>query len=223
MLLETLYLIPDLASEVSSADPEPQSLRHLKRNLLEAGSKVVASNRRLMQQLRQVLDEQHAAEAQRVRDLIADISQSAMLIAEAFPPEDDFMTIETIPALDMPMERQLWEPASTPRFGDATPQLGEANLAEANLQSLYSQMVVDEGQLARHIDTLLEHHPSVTLAELVETYPIERGLTEVITYLSIAAKGDMHTIDTEIQDTIALQQNTERCDITLPRITFSRV
>jgi hypothetical protein len=83
-------------------------------------------------------------------------------------------------------------------------------------------LYVAERLLRRNIEHVLEHQPAVTLAELVKTYPIERGLTEVITYFSIAAKGDPHTIDTAIQDTIPVRQNVERRDIILPRITFAR-
>jgi hypothetical protein len=175
-----------------------------------------------MQQLRKILDETHAAEAQRVRDLIAEISQAAMQVASDFPEDETFLELEGTPAIDMPAERQLWEPASMPRFGDERPQAGEANLAEANLQTLYNQLYVDEQMLRRHIDTLLEQHPTVTLSDVVAAYPIERGLTEVIAYLSIAAKERQHYIDHDVQDTIPLGRHVEGRDITLPRITFAR-
>ena len=217
-LLDTVFAIPELID----SEHEQQNVRHLKRHLLEAGSQVVASNRRLMQQLRKILDDTHAAEAQRVRDLIAEISQAAMQVALDFPEDEIFLELEGTPAIDMPAERQLWEPTSTPRFGDEPPQAGEANLAEANLQTLYNQLYVDEQMLRRHIDTLLEERSTVTLSDVVAAYPIERGLTEVITYLSIAAKEGQHHIDNDVQDTIPLGQNVDRRDITLPRITFAR-
>jgi hypothetical protein len=217
-LLDTVFAIPELMH----GEPEQQKVRHLKRHLLEAGSQVVASNRRLMQQLRKILDDSHAAEAQRVRDLIAEISQVAMQVASDFPEDETFLQLEGTPAIDMPAERQFWEPASTPRFGNERPQAGEANLAEANLQTLYNQLYVDEQMLRRHIDTLLEQHPTVTLSDVVAAYPIERGLTEVITYLSIAAKEGQHHIDNDVQDTIPLGPYVEGRDITLPRITFAR-
>jgi hypothetical protein len=157
-----------------------------------------------------------------VRDLIAEITQAAMQVASEFPEDEIFLELEGTPAIDMPVERQLWEPASTPRFGDEPPQVGEANLADAHLQTLYHQLYVDEQLLRRHIDTLLEQHPTVTLSDVVAAYPLERGLTEVITYLSIAAKEGHHYIDNNVQDTIPLGQHVERRDITLPRITFAR-
>ncbi len=209
--------------ELQMAPEQIQVLRHLKRYLLEAGAQVVASNRRLIQQLRQVLDEQQAGRMQRLRDLITDIGQLALELSPEFPEDEAFIHLEGAPAVEMPLERQLWEPPIASRFDRRPLAQGEANLAEADLNSLSHQVYVNEQQLRRNIDTLLERRASVTLADVVKSYPIERGLTEVITYLSIAAKGNQHRIDTDVHDTIAVGQQTEMRDMTLPRIVFTRV
>ena len=215
-LLDTIYAMPGLPTD------QEMGLRHLKRQLLDAGAKVVASNRSLIQQLRTMLDEHHAADAQRVRDLITEISQVALRVVEAPPDDEAFMAVETSPTVDSPMARVLWSPPPVTSFGDEPPELGEADLSEATLDAFQHQLYVDERLLRQNIAHLLEYRPAVTLAEVVKTYPIERGLTEVITYFSIAAKGGTHTIDTTIQDTILVRQNVERRNIILPRIVFAR-
>jgi hypothetical protein len=204
------------------ASEQMQVLRHLKRYLLEAGTQVVTSNRRLVQQLRQVLDEQQAGRMQRLRDLITDIGQLALSLSPAFPEEDVFIDLEGTPAVEMPLERQLWELPATSRFDHRPLTQGRANLAEADLHALSHQVYVNEQQLRRNIDALLERRPSITLADVVKSYPIERGLTEVITYLSIAAKSHHHYIETDVHDTIAVGPDNERRDMTLPRIVFAR-
>ncbi len=209
--------------ELQLAPEQLQVLRHLKRYLLEAGNQVVASNRRLVQQLRQVLDEQQAGRTQRLRDLITDIGKLALDLSPDFPEDDVFMYIEGGPAVEMPLERQLWEPATTSRFDHRPLAQGEANLAEADLNALSKHVHVNERQLRRNIDTLLERRASVTLADVVKSYPIERGLTEVITYLSIAAKDNQHRIDTDVHETISVGQAAEMREMTLPRIIFTRV
>ena len=208
--------------ELPMASEQTPVLRHLKRYLLEAGTQVVTSNRRLVQQLRQVLDEQQAGRMQRLRDLITDIGQLALELSPAFPEEEAFIELEGAPAVEMPLERQLWEPSATLRFDHRPLAQGEANLAEADLNALSRQVYVNEQQLRRNIDTLLQRRQSVTLADVVQSYPIERGLTEVITYFSIAAKSRHHRIDTDVHDTIALGQESERRDMTLPRVVFAR-
>ncbi len=216
--LDTIEAMPVF----QSGSERPPVLRHLKRYLLEAGTQVVASNRRLIQQLRQVLDEQQAGRMQRLRDLITDIGQLALELSPSFPEDEAFIYLEGGPAVEMPLERQLWEPSITSRFDHRPLAQGEANLAEADLNALSNQVYVNEQQLRRNIDTLLERRQSVTLADVVASYPIERGLTEVITYLSIAAKSRQHRIDTDVHDTISLGEQAERRDMTLPRIVFAR-
>ncbi|ETX01199.1 MAG: hypothetical protein ETSY1_08330 [Candidatus Entotheonella factor] len=216
--LDTIEAMP--AFEIDSE--QPPVLRHLKRYLLEAGTQVVASNRRLIQQLRQVLDEQQAGQMQRVHDLITDIGKLALELSPDFPEDEAFIDLEGAPGVEMPLERQLWEPPVTSRFDHRPLAQGEANLAEADLQALSNQVYVNEQQLRRNIDTLLKRSQSVTLADVVKSYPIERGLTEVITYLSIAAKSRQHRIDTDVHDTIAVGQQAEVRDMTLPRIVFAR-
>ncbi|ETX08583.1 MAG: hypothetical protein ETSY2_04545 [Candidatus Entotheonella gemina] len=216
--LDTIEAMP--AFEIDSASPPV--LRHLKRYLLEAGTQVVASNRRLIQQLRQVLDEQQAGKMQRLHDLITDIGKLALELSPDFPEDEAFIHLEGAPGVEMPLERQLWEPPVTSRFDRRPLTQGEANLAEADFNALSNQVYVNEQQLRRNIDTLLERRQSVTLADVVKSYPIERGLTEVITYLSIAAKSRQHRIDTDVHDTIVVGQQAEMRDMTLPRIVFAR-
>jgi hypothetical protein len=204
------------------ASEQMQVLRYLKRYLLEAGTQVASSNRRLIQQLRHVLDEQQAGRMQRLRDLITDIGQLALELSPTFPEDEAFIELEGAPAVDMPLERQLWEPPTASRFDHRPLTQGEANLAEADFNALSNHVYVNEQQLRRNIDTLLERRQSVTLADVVQSYPIERGLTEVIAYLSIAAKSGQHRIHTDVHDTIAVGQQPERRDMTLPRIVFSR-
>jgi len=217
--LDTIEAMPVF----QSGSERPPVLRHFKRYLLEAGTQVVASNRRLIRQLRQVLDEQQAGRMQRLRDLITDIGQLALELSPSFPEVEAFITLEGVAAVEMPLERQLWQPPATSRFDHRPLTQGEANLAEADLNALSHQVYVNEQQLRRNIDTLLERRPSVTLADVVASYPIERGLTEVIAYLSIAAKSRQHRIDTDVHDTISLGPQAERRDMTLPRIVFARV
>ncbi len=216
--LDTIEAIP--AFQIDSESPPV--LRHLKRYLLEAGTQVVASNQRLIQQLRQVLDEQQAGRMQRLHDLIADIGQLALELSPALPDDEAFIELEGTPEVEMPLERQLWEPSVESRFDHRPLTQGEANLAEADWNGLSQHVYVNEQQLRRNIDTLLERRPSVTLDDVVKSYPIERGLTEVIAYLAIAAKSHQHRIDTEAHDTITVGQRAEMRDMTLPRIVFAR-
>lgn len=200
ILLDKVYTLPDLPS----SREDQQIVRQLKRRLIDAGAKIVDSNRRLAEQLRKLLDEQRLAEARRVQELIAEIKQTASRLAQPFPDGADFTDIDGLPAVNLPMERQFWRPTLKTTFGDTALTIAAADLAEANWAALFNQRHVDEGRLRRNIDTLLEQRPQVTLTEVLTAFPAQQGLAEIVTYVALAAKTVHYTIDPTVQETIRL-------------------
>ena len=198
-LVEAAYTLDEL-SDLS----HQQELRRIKENLLLASRGVIQSNRHLAEQLRRLLDEQALAENRRVLDLIAEIKQLAVR-GKDMPEVDDFMTLETRPALHLVMERPLWEASDAPTFAPQPLAVGGDNLASVDTAALYSGMVVDRGRLEAHIESLLAERPHISLAELLRRYPAEQGLSEIVAYLSIAAQGERHYIDETTSQTVVLK------------------
>lgn len=203
-LLEKVYALPELPA----AREDQQIMRQLKRRLLDAGAKIVDSNRRLAEQLRKLLDEQRLAEARRVQELIAEIKQAAIRLEQAFPEGAEFTEIDGLPDINLPMERQFWRPTVKTTFNGTEVALGAADLDEANWAALFNQRYVDESRLRRNIDILLDQRPQVTLTEVIHVFPVQQGLAEVVTYLAIATKNAQHTIDPTVNETVELGDGT---------------
>jgi hypothetical protein len=200
-LLDQVYRLDELA-EVSGGNP---LLRRITRYLIDAGEKIVQSNARLAEQLRRLLDERTLAETRRVRELAADIKQLAVHLVGAPPDADPFMELEGPPQVELVMEKALWEPAETLAFNSKPETLGIADLDDLELYRLYTQFAIDESLLRRHIEIVLEGRGAVTLAEVLDAFPAEQGLAEILAYLAIAARDPRHSIS---------EQDTE--EITLP-------
>ncbi|HLV97683.1 MAG TPA: DUF3375 domain-containing protein [Ktedonobacterales bacterium] len=199
-LLATVYALPAL-QEISRAHP---ILRRMIGSLIEAGDKIVQSNSRLAEQVRRVLDERHLAESRRVRELITEIKQGAFLLRDTPPAEDTFLQLEGPPEVYLVMEKNLWEPSEAVSMS-AQPLPAEETFADAlDLAHLYTPLVVDESRLRRRIEHALTLYPQITLARLVELYPIEKGLAEIIAYLSIAFKDTRHHVDETVTESIWL-------------------
>lgn len=216
-LLTAVYQLPDL----QQIDPtQGQRLRRLKRSLIDAAAKIVESNRRLGEQLRKLLDEQNLAEARRVMELATEIKQAAVQLAAAPPAGKEFLWIESTPAIDMPMERPLWTPTTTTSYASIAPAAETLDLSAANLAALFSQFYVDESRLRRHIATLLERHPAVTLGEVTAIYPLTQGLAELVTYMAVAARDEHHLIDENNWEEVKLGANGRAAH--LPLVIFKR-
>jgi hypothetical protein len=58
---------------------------------------------------------------------------------------------------------------------------------------------------------------------VLRRYPVEKGLAEVIGYLSLAADDDKAMIDTEQEERIEIRDETgQRKWVRLPRVVFTR-
>jgi hypothetical protein len=216
-LLTAVYQLPDL-QQVDAA--QGQRLRRLKRSLIDAAAKIIESNRRLGEQLRKLLDEQNLAEARRVMELATEIKQTAVRLLDNPPPEDAFLLIEADPAIELPLERPLWTPPLITNFAGVEPETPIVDLSTANLKALFSQFYVDESRLRRHIATLLEKKARVTLGEVTAVYPPTQGLSEIVTYIALAARDESHQIDETTWEEIRLDENGRV--VRLPRIVFRK-
>ena len=216
-LLDTVYSLPAL----SELAPNHPLLRRLTRALLEAGEKIVQSNHRLAEQLRRLLDDRTLAESRRVRELIDAVKRQATRLADAPPEEKAFLELDGLPQVSLPMEKLLWEPNVATVFS-AQPQETGAVSDHTSIDALYQQFYVDEGQLKRRIETLLETRPSCTLAELLDAFPAEQGISEIIAYLAIASRDPRHSIDSEQAEPITLSatDDTGQREIVAPRVVF---
>ena len=222
-LLREVNLLPDVQTVVR----EGTVLRHLPSYLVAAGEKVVQSNYRLAEQLRRMLDEQSIAERRRVRELALEIKQIALTRISDAPDEATFLELEGLPDVFLAMERALWEPGETLSFDELPVNVDDIDLSSIDLSHLYSQFYVDEAVLREHIDTLLALQPEITLTDLLTQYPVEKGLSEILTYCAIAAQDARHLIDSSVRERIPLSGAPERTTdterfVTVPRIVYRR-
>jgi hypothetical protein len=217
-LLDKIYRLPAVAELVD----EHPLLRQLTRALIDAGEKIVQSNYRLAEQVRRLLDERTLAESRRAGELIAAIKQQALRATDAPPEGVSFVELEGPPEVQLQMERPLWEPRAAVRI-ELQPVLEAASdLNPAALQLLYQQFYVDETLLRRQIEALLEHQPRCTLGELLDRFPAQKGLAEIIGYLAIAAGDGRHEIDLSGSEAVILPTGPLAAPrlLTLPRVVF---
>ena len=97
------------------------------------------------------------------------------------------------------MERPLYTPAIKPLIADIELESGDA---EVDAAALYSQVVIDKAQLARHIRHALQDRSQITLRELCEMQPLQHGLAELVAYLQLASDAFKTVVDEEATEAI---------------------
>ncbi len=202
-------------------------LRRIVRNLLNSADHIVQSNHRLTQKLRQMLDERNMRENRQVAALITDVQRLSRQVANGgVIDESAFWVLEGVPKLNLVMERPLHplEEREVPTFTnvDFTDFSDEA--LEAELDELAQQFYVDEEALAQRIDRELEDRAQIALTELVELYPVTRGLPEMVAYLSLATKSERHSISSSTIDLVTIDglAPDSQLKLRLPQVIFCR-
>ena len=206
--------------------PEVQSLQHdellgrIRFRLLEAGDKVNSTCAMLVEQLRHYLADQAWLENRRIMEIVREIEQSAIVIRQSPPPEKIFTTLSPYrPDIELPMSRGLFRPSLRPVINEV-PEQGEA---EFDASALYDQHYVDERELKARIRFALQDRKQISLAELVEQYPLDKGLSEVVAYLHIASESDHALVNRESQQVIVWQDSPgQQKQAEMPEVIFTR-
>jgi hypothetical protein len=214
-LLESVFGL----DAVRKLAPSPRLLR-VHYDWLEAGEVAQRTVARLSEQLRHYLDDKVWLENRQIMQTTRAIEQGALAVRDE-PPAGNFMELdEPAPQIELPMERPLFSPPWKPTIVDQILALGEGNVPT---DVLYQQVYVDKTELAAHIRRALQTRPQISLGEIVEARPLERGLAEIVAYLSIAADDRHALIDDEQKQTLTWTDPTGCArQATVPLVVYCR-
>ncbi len=208
---------------IQNLNPSPRT--HLIHNdWLEAGDHTQRTVAELSGQLRRFLDNQAWLENRRIMEILQSLESHALEIRDV-PPKDDFMELDDCSVgIDLPLERPLFLPGSQPAI--ASEEL-ESAPEEIEPEALFQQFVIDKTQLRRNIRHALQDRSQISLQALVEIFPIEQGLAELITYFQIATQDPGAHVDEDKQETIEWWSEDESAGrrlrrVRLPMVIFTR-
>jgi len=211
----------------SKADSGGNALRRLEFNLLDAAQRVASSNRLFTEQIRRLLHEKNVEEAKYVHDLIREVKSLAL---ENGPiNENNFVEFEDRVQLGFPLERPLWSPNDSVRFEAESLEVNEGSLLDSLvLEKLASQFNVDKEELIRRIDLMLDKRGMISLKQILLEFPPEKGLAEIIAYLSLATGHYNTAISSEKSDLVKVKvcqsltdsENKMFYNVKIPSVVF---
>jgi hypothetical protein len=215
-LAELLERVQTLA-EIS--DPDPR-MRYVHYDWLDAGERTQATVRQLSEQLRRFLDDQVWAENRRVVEILRSIERRALALRD---DRSVTLTAEidgTGPDLMLPMERPMYTPRLRRPIDSGSIEAGGQDFGT---DLLFEQFHVDPAPLAEAVRGALGTRSQIGLAELIRVRPLDQGLAELVTYLSLSDETFQVVFDETRDDEVAWRDTggLERSAI-LPRVTFTR-
>lgn len=195
-------------------------LPHIKYHLMEAGEKVQRTSATLLEQLRKYLDEQVWLENRRIVTIIQDIERMAVAVRQDPPDDKAFASLDDVkPSIVLPLTRGLYIPSEKPRLDSDHVTCGTADFST---EALFEQHHVDEAVLRDRIRRMLNEASQVTLGDVVAAYPVEQGLSEVVSYLRIASEDPCALIAAEPRQRLVLEGDAGPSAVFIPTVIFTR-
>jgi hypothetical protein len=208
--------------EIQNIKHQDDTLEEMKIRLIKAGDRVNQINRSLAEQLSKFLDERSYLENRRVMDIIKDIKSAGIQLKENRPYDNEFISIEGKPSIEMVMDRPLWTGPSATKLRKQEMKQGSSEEVDASI--LYDLSSIDQRELKSNIGEFLKSDSQVSLRTITEKYPITKGIAEILTYMDIASKSKKAIVNEDIPE-IMLISNTlsgKQFKIQIPQIIFCR-
>lgn len=79
--------------------------------------------------------------------------------------------------------------------------------------------------MKNNIKQVLKNRPQISLPELLQEYPAEKGVAEIVAYMDIASKNEKrHSVSADEQDEILIRnlQTGQIFKVKIPQIIFSK-
>jgi hypothetical protein len=213
--IEEIFKVPELSNYKHSS-----LIPRLKMNLVDAGDRVNRTTDELVEQLRKFMELKIYLENKRVAEIISGIEELAIELKNNPPTSNDFIEIDGKPKVSIVMNRELFKPPHNPEINSAGLEEG---VSGTDTSILFEQLYVDPELLKANIKRLLKGSTQISLKEITEKIPIQKGLTEVVTYFSIASgleKEKKSVITPEEKETIVYYNDGRINEITLPKTIF---
>jgi hypothetical protein len=217
-IIEQLSRIEELAEQAEGLE----TVRRMVPLLLAEAEKVMRTNQRLSATLRRLLDARATRERQRVAHLLRDIQ--GLFVSLAGQPRDASISLEVDTGVEIssPFARGFWsEPQRFEKVDLAEYAADEDRRWEA-FRQLAAMHRLDWRMMQQRIQAIVSQRGSATLASVLDEYPPDGGIVEVLGYLQLARdKG--HLVRRDCVEEIVLPPTNGRrfaLTVTMPLVTF---
>ncbi|MBD2757002.1 DUF3375 domain-containing protein [Spirosoma validum] len=217
-LMSEVVQLPALQEAASGL----HDLERLKFDLVEAGGTVNRANDLIIKSLRRLIETNFFREHKHVLQKIESVLELAIRVKANPPKGRDLMHIDGKPQLDFFLNRRLFRPPAVVKIRSETVEAGEQ---DADISALLTDNDVSLEQLEANVGQLLRHRSQVSLATILMEFPPQKGLAEIVGYLTLATQGeaqDKATVREEVEDEITFVTDDGLRTLQLPRIIFVR-
>jgi len=155
-----------------------------------------------------------------VRETLTSIRQHAFQLRDIQIEDWDF-EIDIRPQFFGLMEAEFWEPKAVEPFA----AISKANSKNTEWISEILNSVGEPLDLAKfrdRVDEVLEENNQISLTDMVQMYPLERGIVDVVCYRVIAGEDSRHEILADDIISIDLNRPSQPRYVEVEQLVFQR-
>lgn len=215
--IQEVIELPALHTFGKSLNP----VSRFKSQLIQAGKRVHDNNLLLIEQVRRFIEDQTLLENKRIGMLIKQVEAVALDIKEEPPKERDFFLLDNEKAvISDAVNRKMWQ--ITDR-GEVNSIVLDEPIPDVDISNLFDPTAVDEDVLRRNINYIKQQKGQASLNDIVEEFPIEKGLSEVLTYFQLGTTLANAYVDDEIMQEIKVYNfaSEETYIVEVPQLIFA--
>ena len=170
-------------------------LKNMKQYLYIAGKKVYQANDKMAEKLSRIICENGTMPTVITQRVIVDIQSSLLVLAQKGITPDVSLEIETLPDINMPLERKLTLEQNTEISYRQALEMASTDISEArSAGNLFVQNRIDRRLLKQRIQHTLRRKHQVSLGDVIEENGgLSQGLSELFGYIG-AVRDFRHTI-----------------------------
>jgi hypothetical protein len=219
-LKDLVYKLYDILDE-RNIQYEDRFLKKIKTFLHLSGRKVLESNDLLAEKLTKIIEEKDILESKKVMETIAEIKELAIKDINIKRSSEPYLYIEGLPEIDLKLEKKLGEEVILNDFEEQPQEFDFEIQEDANLEKLFNQKYINKSQLIKNINIALRDKKQITLKELLEIFPLQKGLSELISYISLTSYNSKFFINENVIEKIQFDfENNKFLDV--PQVIFTK-
>ena len=216
-------LITDLFQTLKekNIDSGDNFLQNMVEYLYESGRKVYQTNDKMADKLSRIVRENEMSRADTSKHIVQKIKNTLIEIAKKGKKTDISLTVDDGMEISIPFDRKITYEQSENTEYDFTPVSEDLSIEQLEeLNKVFGNVYIDREVVENNIREFMRDKSQVTLADVIEHYPLKRGLPELFAYIGVLNHFPHRIVNEDKQHSIVFDNDNNK-RIRIPEIIIS--
>lgn len=185
--------------EKNNINYESSFLSNFKKPLISSAERVNKRKRQLNSRLAQIIQQGNLKERKDFLNIIREIKKYSIKNKEILNKSNINLEIEFTANIDLPLDKRLTHENSEPIYSEDIIEVSKPDSNGSKMKSFYNKDFVNSKIIRKNIKSFLKINEKTTLGQILEDYPISKGINELLVYFATCREKGFKTTILENQ------------------------